>query len=93
MKRWITRAYQTVLVGTREIARARQLEILGFKELDALHLACAESSTANIFLTTDDAILRKAKHNSTQLHIQIENPHVWLNMIQGEQNEHIRNDR
>ena len=84
MKRWLARAHQTVLVGTREIARATQLEILGFKELDALHLACAEGSDANIFLTTDDAIFSRAKRNGHQLHITVENPDTWLNTVQGD---------
>ena len=83
MKRWLTRAHQTVLIGTKEVARANRLETLGFKELDALHLACAESSDADIFLTTDDAILRRATRNSHQLHIRVENPYIWLNMVQG----------
>lgn len=75
IKRWLTRAHQTILVGAREITRARQLEALGFKELDALHIAGAERSKATIFLTTDDAILRRSKRDSLQLHIRVENPY------------------
>ena len=70
MKRWLIRAHQTVSVEAREAARAEQLETLGFKKWDALHLACAENSEAIIFLTTDDAILRRSKRNNTQLHIR-----------------------
>ena len=83
MKRWLTRAHQTVLMGTKETARAKQLETLGFKELDALHLACAESSDADIFLTTDDAILNRAKRNSSRVHLSVANPHIWLSAVQG----------
>ncbi|CCI31850.1 hypothetical protein MICAI_2180007 [Microcystis sp. T1-4] len=34
---------------------------LGFKFYDALHLAFAEAGGADIFLTTDDRLLRKAQ--------------------------------
>ena len=50
-------AYETVLVGTTEIARSDSLELLGFKRFDALHIACAESGGADILLTTDDRML------------------------------------
>ena len=83
IRRWLARAHQTVSVGKTEISRANQLEALGFKELDALHLACAESSNVDIFLTTDDAILSRAKRNSSRVHLRVENPHVWLNLVQG----------
>lgn len=83
IKRWLARAHQTVSIGKTEISRANQLEALGFKELDALHLACAEGSDADIFLTTDDAILRRAERNSSRVHLSVENPHVWLSSVQG----------
>ena len=87
IRRWLARAHQTVSVGKTEISRANQLEVLGFKELDALHLACAESSDAGIFLTTDDAILRRAKRNSSRVHLSVENPHVWLSSVQSDDTE------
>jgi len=34
---------------------------LNFKYHDALHLAFAEAGGADVFLTTDDRLLRKAK--------------------------------
>ena len=59
--------------------------------MDALHIACAESGNVDIFLTTDDGILRRAKRNSSNLYVQVENPYVWLQT--GEENEYIGNDR
>jgi len=35
-------------------ARAEELERLGFKALDVLHIACAEAAGADVLLTTDD---------------------------------------
>ena len=43
-------------------ARAEELEHLGFKALDALHIACAEAGGADVLPTTDDRMLAKAKN-------------------------------
>ena len=74
----LTYTYQTVTVGTDEISRAKQLESLGFKTSDALHLACAESADVDIFLTTDDGILRIAKRENSELRVEVDNPDAWL---------------
>ena len=78
MKSQITDAYVNVLISEIEIARGRDIEKLGFKRLDALHLACAESGNADVFLTTDDRLLRKAKRLSSKLYVRVENPYEWL---------------
>ncbi len=39
--------------------RAVEIEALGVKGLDALHLACAERLKAAYFVTCDDRIIRK----------------------------------
>ena len=65
-------------VGVSETFRGKQLEALGFKEYDALHIACAESGEADVFLTTDDAMIRRAKRLQSQLRVQVENPDAWL---------------
>ena len=41
--------------------RAHEFLKLGFKPLDALHLASAEAANANYFCTCDDRFLRRAK--------------------------------
>ena len=43
-----------------EAARVERLQLLGFKQWDALHLACVESGQVDIFLTTNDKLLRLA---------------------------------
>ena len=81
----ITDAHQTVSVGASEILRRKQLETLGFKELDALHLACAESGSVDVFLTTDDGLLKMAKRYNVQLRVRVENPYIWFQeMIRNE---------
>lgn len=67
-----------VSVGAAESSRGKQLEALGFKEYDALHIACAETGKANVFLTTDDAVIRRAKRLRSQLRVRVENPDTWL---------------
>ena len=59
-------------------ARAEELERLGFKALDALHIACAEAGGAEVLLTTDDRMLAKAEKLRSSLQMRIENPILWL---------------
>ena len=73
--------HQIVFVGGEEILRGEELEGLGFKELDALHIACAENGNADILLTTDDRMLRRAKRYRAQLRVRVENPYTWLQEI------------
>jgi len=57
--------------------RAAELERLGFHAFDALHLACAEAAAADVFLTTDDRLLRAAKRHAAELKVRVENPRAW----------------
>ena len=83
-------AHETAAVETMEILRGQQLESLGFKKQDALHLACAESVKVDIFLTTDDRLLRRAKRYQSQLFVRVENPVVWLEEVI--ENGHFKDD-
>lgn len=66
--------------------RAEKLMELSFKFHDALHLAFAEAGDADVFLTTDDRLLRKAKKFPSILNIAVENPTIWLmNILQTEE--------
>jgi predicted nucleic acid-binding protein len=70
-----------VKIKKTEIDRAKQLEELGFDPPDALHIACAESGKADIFLTTDDRLLKKARRFSKQIHLHVKNPIIWLKEV------------
>jgi predicted nucleic acid-binding protein len=61
-----------------ELERAKELQKLGFQGYDALHIACAESAKAEVFLTTDDRLLKLAKQLSKKLHVMVVNPLAWL---------------
>ena len=70
--------HRSVAVGQSETERAQQFETWGMSAFDALHLACAESGGADVFLTTDDKLLRKSAVYAKQLHVRVENPLTWL---------------
>jgi predicted nucleic acid-binding protein len=57
--------------------RAEELEDLGFKPADAVHLAAAEQAAADVFLSCDDRLCRRAKRLRTQLHVEVANPLDW----------------
>lgn len=54
--------------------RGRQLNLLGYGKLDALHLAMAEEQRCDLLLTTDDRFLRRAMRNLGKPSVRVENP-------------------
>jgi predicted nucleic acid-binding protein len=58
--------------------RSAQLQKLGFSSYDATHISSAERSLADVFLTTDDRLLKKYLKNSQLINIKINNPVQWL---------------
>lgn len=67
--------------------RSAELQKLGFSSYDAAHIASAEISNADIFLTTDDRLFKKAKTNYKLIFVKINNPGTWLaEVIQSEEN-------
>lgn len=63
------------------VDRAVELEAMGIDSYDALHLACAERAAVDVFLTTDDRLLRRARHHAEALKVRVENPLTWLDQI------------
>ncbi|MCX7012329.1 MAG: PIN domain-containing protein [Candidatus Sumerlaeota bacterium] len=64
----------TVALTQTATARAQQLHAMGFGTYDSLHLACAEAAKVDLFLTTDDRILRVATRHSRHLRLRVANP-------------------
>ncbi|MBC6423509.1 MAG: PIN domain-containing protein [Hormoscilla sp. SP5CHS1] len=58
--------------------RSAELVKLGFSGYDAAHIASAERSRADIFLSTDDRLIRKAQRNILVINVAIDNPVRWL---------------
>lgn len=75
--------HKTVYVSEQEVLKAIHLKLLGLKIEDALHLACAERGNVDVFLTTDDKLIRKSKSDQVryQLTVQVENPYIWLQEV------------
>lgn len=76
-------AATTVTVGDAEYLRAAELVGLGFKSVDALHVACAEAGKADVCLTTDDRMLSIAARPGVKLTVRVVNPLAWLQEVTG----------
>ena len=74
-------ADRSVLIEASVVNRASELKEIGFGAYDALHLACAEHCNADVFLTTDDKLLRLARQSSSRLKINVDNPLIWLKEV------------
>ena len=83
VRNMLSGAHRTVALTDAAIARAQALKAMGFRTYDALHLACAEQATVDVFLTTDDRVLRIATCHTGQLKVRVANPLAWfLEVIQ-----------
>ena len=78
VRQMLSGAHGTIALTDVAIARAQALKAMGFRTYDALHLACAEQATVDIFLTTDDRVLRIATRHTAQLPVRVANPLAWL---------------
>jgi predicted nucleic acid-binding protein len=70
-----------VRIEASVITRASTLGAMGFSAYDALHLACAEQAKVDVFLTTDDNLLRLANDSSGLLEVRVGNPLTWLKEV------------
>lgn len=79
-RRFLSAARERIAVRAEEVIRAENLcKSHGLTELDALHLACAETLRADVFLTTDDRLLhacRRMAHG--EVPFVVANPLAWL---------------
>ena len=74
-------AEESQLTRTETAARAQVLQGLGFKAVDAMHIACAEQASCDVLLTTDDRMLGAARRNTDQLHVRVRNPIDWVREV------------
>jgi predicted nucleic acid-binding protein len=69
---------------TAEMAsRARELRAQGLRDLDALHLAAAESGIAEVLITTDDRFIRSARDLRPSSPVRVENPVFFVTEVIG----------
>jgi len=70
--------HRTFALTDAAVARAQELKAIGFRTYDALHLACAEQAAVDVFLTTDDRVLRLATRQAEPFQVRVANPVDWL---------------
>lgn len=58
--------------------RASKLASMGLSAVDALHVAVAEASHVDVFLTTDDRLAGAARRLGSDIALRIRNPLAWL---------------
>ena len=74
-------ASEVVAPQSHSAERAAFLQKLGFSSFDALHLACAEQGRADVFLTTDDDLVRRAGRRINEIHTRVMNPVSWYQEV------------
>lgn len=72
----ITKHRMTQAVRTR----AKEWIEQGLKPVDAFHIACAEDAGVDVFLTTDDQLLRVIRRTGPA-RVPVNNPLPWLNEV------------
>lgn len=73
-----TAATNHIRADPQLLQRAQVLERMGFGVYDSVHIACAEIAGADVLLTTDDALVRRARRLQHELGVPVANPLTWL---------------
>jgi predicted nucleic acid-binding protein len=71
------RATERVAIDDAAMQRAIDLRLHGLRDLDALHLACAECSGVEVLVTTDDAFISAARRLTPASSVRVVNPVVY----------------
>ena len=71
------RATERVAIDEAAMQRAIVLRLHGLRDLDALHLACAEHSGVEVLVTTDDAFISAARRLTPASSTRVVNPVVY----------------
>ncbi|MEH2050168.1 PIN domain-containing protein [Nostoc sp.] len=80
MERYLQIATLRVLVDENIRNRAEQLEQLGIKSIDALHVACAEASQSDYFITCDRRLINRCQN----LSLIVINPNNFIFEVENE---------
>ena len=72
-------AQQTIEPSKTILQRSETLKEAGIKNMDAIHLACAEIFECHFFITCDDKLFKKAK--SLNLKIDVCNPIDFIQKV------------
>jgi predicted nucleic acid-binding protein len=67
---------EKIILNQKIFDRAGTLESYGIKSYDAYHVALAEAANADVFLTTDDKLIKLAE--KAQVNVKVINPVTWV---------------
>jgi predicted nucleic acid-binding protein len=74
---WQERAVENVPASSEVERRAQTISAMGIGPLDVAHLACAEAGAAEVFLTCDGELIKRAQHLG--LNFRVLNPvDYWM---------------
>jgi hypothetical protein len=79
---WQGRSERTIVLSAALDKRTREIAQQGIHALDAAHLASAEVGRAEVFLTCDDLVLRRAPRLG--LALRVLSPVAYLKEIKGD---------
>jgi predicted nucleic acid-binding protein len=74
-------AHEHIVLTDEILQCAERLKEAGFDVYDAAHLACAEAGAADVFLTTDDRIVKAVRRSKGLLNVHVDNPIRWLEKV------------
>lgn len=60
------------------LKRGNELSEKGFTFFDALHLASCEAAAVDVFLTTDDKLMKRAQRLNKEIGVRVDNPLSWI---------------
>ncbi len=78
LKLAISIAKEKIILVDEIKQRAIELTEIGLKSFDAAHVASAEFGAVDVFLTTDDRLLKRVISYSDPLRVRISNPVQWF---------------
>ncbi|TYQ23504.1 type II toxin-antitoxin system VapC family toxin [Pseudanabaena sp. UWO311] len=78
LKLAISIAKEKIILANEIKQRVIELTEIGFKSFDAAHVASAEFGGVDVFLTTDDRLLKRSIKYSDQLRVKVSNPVQWF---------------
>lgn len=78
VKSLMTNITRRVPLEPTTVTRAEEVQQLGFRTYDALHVASAERGGADVLMTTDDRFVRSASRNAGRLDVRVSNPLTWI---------------
>jgi predicted nucleic acid-binding protein len=71
-----------VVLAAEDVQRFEELLDLGFRSMDALHLACAEAGNCNFFISTDDKLIKRAGAHRAALAIRVVSPLTFVTEVE-----------